>query len=498
MRISDNMIYGATIETMNQSLNEVIRLGLIQSSQKKLLYPSDNPAGMGTALELHAQNGSIEHFMENVKTAQGWLELGDKILGEASKTVAKIQTLAQQASTETYTNEQRASIAKQLRELLGTLVNQANTRFAGKSIFAGHKVDATAFDQILGATVLDKSLDDGAVESVTGKAPHTITVDFTNNGVVGGGTDLGYRYSTDGGKSWKNGTLAAGRQKLNVEGCTVTLKNGINVKDLNTDGGTRINVRPAVVYNGDDSDGVTVKSLNGSSLLTTTLGHFDQNVVVRVDNTGTVPGPVNYSYSLDGGSTWTSGNVSSNARLTIPGGALVLASNAGANTFSTGSQFVVAPNTADIRLSISRTQSVTVNNVGKDVFGGLYRKPGETALSKTMPDKPDRNLFETVAELIGFVESNDVKSIGKSLEKIKTSHAHLEGVNGTLGARVNLTDFVLNSLDTRKSNNRTYLANIESADLATVMSDLEKQKFIYSSVLKTNKDILELNSLSIL
>jgi len=139
-----------------------------------------------------------------------------------------------------------------------------------------------------------------------------------------------------------------------------------------------------------------------------------------------------------------------------------------------------------------------VNNVGKDVFGGLYRKPGETALSKTMPDKPDRNLFETVAELIGFVESNDVKSIGKSLEKIKTSHAHLEGVNGTLGARVNLTDFVLNSLDTRKSNNRTYLANIESADLATVMSDLEKQKFIYSSVLKTNKDILELNSLSIL
>lgn len=498
MRISENMIYGAATESMNQSLNELMRLNMMNSSQKTLLYPSDNPAGVGTALELHALNSSIDHFMGSVETAQGWLQLGDKILGEASEAVAKIKTLAQQASTQTYTDEQRAAIAKQMRELLGTLVNHANTRFAGKSIFAGHKVDATAFEQILGATVRDKDLDDSAVESVTGKALRTITVDFKTNGTVGGATDLDYRYSTDGGKSWKEGTLTAGQRQLTLDGCTVTLKNGIAVKDLNTDGGTRINLRPAVVYKGDDSDDVTVRNLDGSPLLTSTLGRFSQNVVVRVDNNGTLPGPVNYSYSLDGGSTWTSGNVSSNARLTIPGGTLVLASNSGSNTFSIGNQFSVTPNTADIRLAISRDQSVIVNNVGKDVFGGLYRKPGDTFLSKAMSDKPDRNIFETIGELIGYVESNDVPNIGKCLEKVGTGHAHLVGVNGTVGARVNLTDFVFNALDTRKSNNKTALANIEAADLATLMSDIKKQELIYSNVLKTNKMILELNSLSVL
>lgn len=498
MRVSENMIYAGIVETMNDSMNAIMRLNMQSSAQKKLLYPSDNPAGIGTVLNLAALNSSIDHFMENVETAQGWLGLGDKILGESSKTVAKIKELAQQAATETYTDKQRAAIAKQLRQLFGVLVNQGNTRFAGKSIFAGHKTDATAFRQILGATVLDPALDDSAVESVSGKAPHTIMINFQTSGTVGGAADIDYKYSSDGGKTWKNATLSAGQRELHVDGCTVSLRNGIAVTAQTPTAGTKINVRPAVVYEGDDSDGVTIKNLDKSPLLTTTLGHFSQNVVVRVDNSGTIPGPVNYSYSLDGGSSWTTGNVASNARLEIPGGTLVLASNAGANTFASGNQFVITPNTADIKLTISKTQSVVVNNVGKDIYGGLYQKPGDTLLTKAMPETPENNLFETVGELIGFVESNDITNIGKSLARIDTCHAHLAAANGAVGAKVNLTDFVLNALDTRKSNNTTYLANIESADVASIMTELEKHKLIYSNIIKTNQMILDVNSLSVI
>lgn len=496
MRISDNQIYASAMNNMNESLDRLMQLNMQSSAQKKLLRPSDNPSGMATVLDLSAHNGALDHFLKNVKTAQGWLNLSDNVLGEVSKTVIKIKELAQQASTETYTYDQRMAIGSQLRELLGTLVNQANTQFAGKSIFAGHKVDQEPFTPIPGATVLDETLTDTAVESVTGDAAKVMQVQFTDSGTIGGATDIGYRFTTNAGKTWTTGTLIAGQRELTLNGCKVTLQNGIAVTETNTAPGTRINIRPSVQYLGDDADGTQVRNLSQSPLLATTLGHFDSSINVRLDNAGTLPGPISYSFSLNGGATWTTGNTSSNASLPIPGGSLNLASAAG-NTFASGAQFSVSPNTADISLSISRTQSVTVNTVGKDVFGGMYRKPGETLLSKAMHETPDKNLFETVGELIGFVETNDTDNIGKSLEKISVSHAHVEGVNGTIGARVNLTDFVMNTLTLRKDNNTTYMSNIESADAAELMAEIKKSEFIYSSVVRTNQLILGLNSMSL-
>lgn len=501
MRVTDNLIYSAAIGNMNSSLDRLMQLNMQSAAQKKMLKPSDNPAGMATALNLCAHNGALDHFIENVKTAQGWLQLADNVLGEVSKTIIKVKELAQQAATESYTHDQRMAIGKQMRELLATLVNQGNSKFAGNAIFAGHKVDIEPFKAILGATVLDPTLKDDAVESVTGNASKVIQVQFTDAGTVGGATDLGYRYTSDAGKTWKTGTLAAGTQTLNVDGCTMQLRNGIAVTAVDTStgkGGTHINIRPAVQYHGDDADGTQVRNLSRTVLATTTQGHFTGEVNVRLDSAGTLPGPISYSYSLDGGSTWQTGNVSSNASLSLPGGSLNLASSAGSNTWGAGAQFAISPNTADISLALSRTQSVTVNSVGKDVLGGMYRRPGDTLLSKALPDTPDRNLLETVGELIGFVETSNTAGIGKSLVKLTASHEHVEAANGSIGARVNLTDFVMNTLELRKDNNSNYLSNIESADVAQLMADIKKSEFIYSSVVKTNQLILDINSMSII
>jgi len=497
MRISDNQIYQAAVGNMNESLDRLMQLNRQSSSQKKMLLPSDNPSGMATALELHAHNGAIGHFLQNVKTAQGWLSLADRTLGEVSKTIIKIKELAQQAATDTYTHDQRMATAKQMRELLNSLIGQANTRFAGKSVFAGHKVDREAFNFTMAATVLDPNLKDAAVETVSGDSTKVTRIEFLDSGTVGGGADLRYRYTTDAGKTWKNATLKAGQRELQLGGNTVTMKNGVGVTKVADAIGTRINIRPGVRYLGDDSDGATVRDLGRSVLTTSTQGRFDGPVNVRLDSAGTLPGPISYSYSMDGGATWNSGNVSSNARLAIPGGSLLLASGTG-NTFASGLQFAVSPNSANIALSLSRRQQVTVNSVGKDVFGGLYLKPGDSVLTRAMSNTPDRNLFETVGELIGFVETNDTANIGKSLERLTRCHAHVEGVNGTIGARVNLTDFALNTLELRKDNNTTYLSNLESADATALMSEIKKQEFIYSSVIRTNQLILGINGMSIL
>jgi len=493
MRISENQIYSLAMENMNESLDRLMKLNAQSSSQKKMLLPSDNPAGMATVLNLRAHNGAVNHFVENVNTAQGWLKLADNTLGEVSQTLIKIKELAQQAATQTYTREQRIAIGGQLRGLYNTLVNQANTRFAGKSIFGGHKVDQSAFEPVLRATMLDPSLNDSDVESVSGNAVSTVRMEFTETGTIGGATPLNYRYSKDGGKTWTTATLPAGQRELDFGTGKVTLRNGITAT-ANT---TKLNVRPGAQYMGDDSDGVTVKNLSNTQLSPSAAGVFSAPVHVRIDNAGTLPGPMNYSYSLDSGSTWVTGQTSSNARLSIPGGSLTLASGAG-NTFGAGNQFSVSPNTADISLSVSRTQSVVVNNVGKDVFGGVYRKPGDTLLTNGLPDKPERNAFEVVGELIGAVETNDTDAIGKALSRVTQCHEHIGAANATVGAKVNLTDFVMNVLNMRKDNNNEYISNIESVDVASLMSDIEKSKFIYSNVIKTSQIIMELNMMGVM
>ncbi|XPV77834.1 MAG: flagellar hook-associated protein FlgL [Desulfovibrio sp.] len=497
MRVSDNQIYSSALSNMNESLSNLMHLNMQNSSQKKMLLPSDNPTGMATALNLHSHNGALTHFLENVKSAQGWLNLGDNVLGEASKAVIKITELAQQASTGTYDYDQRLSIAKQMRQMLGSLMNQANTRFADKSIFAGHKVEVEPFRPILGATMLDENLKDSDLTSINGSALKSVRVEFTSTGVVGGVAPLNYKYSTDAGKTWKTGALAAGSTEVDLGTCKATLKNGIGVTAASDKSGTRFNIRPAIEYLGDDSDGVDVIKLTESPLATSTTGKFAARVNVRIDNSGALPGPVKYSFSTDGGSSWVTGNVSTDGKLAIPGGTLNLTNGTG-NTFKASDQFAVAPNTADISLSLSRTQSVVVNNVGKDVFGGMYKKPGDTSLTKAMPDSPEKNLFETVGRLIGAVETNDVNSIGEALADLKKSHAYLESVNATVGGRVNLTDFVLNSLNMRKDNNNAYLSNIESADISEIMSNLKKSELVYTSVIQTNKIIMELNSISVI
>ncbi|TVM25866.1 flagellar biosynthesis protein FlgL, partial [Oceanidesulfovibrio marinus] len=177
--------------------------------------------------------------------------------------------------------------------------------------------------------------------------------------------DLDYRYSTDGGDTWTDATLAAGDTVLDMGGVQVTMENGAEVTAVDTDpmdesenNGSWLWVRPTSVYNGGDKDAIEVDHSGDSPLAFTSYGQFNEEFYLRMDSATCLGSMIAYSYSLDGGATWKTVNRVSNAAtpdgasLVLPGVTLDLASNGG-TTLSPGDQFIVRPRRADIGFEIS-------------------------------------------------------------------------------------------------------------------------------------------------
>lgn len=494
MRISQNMIYSASIQYMSTALNNLAAAQEQSASQKKINRPSDDPAGYAEARNLNTIIKTLDQYSDNIDVAKSWLNQADSSLLEVSTAMTSIRELAEQAATGTLSAENRQEIATQVRTLFAEVLSLANTTVSGNSIFGGQKTDGAAFTEVLYATIEDQTLTQDAIVSVAGGSDSSVLVHFSNSGAVGGTADIAYSYTSDCGATWTSGTLAAGSTTLDLGGCSVALKSGSVVTATGTGDGTSLTVRPSAMYLGDDQDGATVRKYGAALVNATADGEFSGNVTVCIASNSSLPGPISYSFSLDGGMSWVAGNVASNSKLLVPGGYLILASNGG-SALASGDQFTIVPNTADIEVDISPSGSVVINSIGKDVFGGLYKATGASNASVVFGSRSTKNIFEAIGSLIGHLETNDMDGAGEDLETLTTAQAYLETCTASVGARENRLDSAENTISILRGNAETNLSAVEDADLTQVLIDLSKYQYTYQSVLASSTKIMGMSLL---
>ncbi|EGB13276.1 flagellar hook-associated protein 3 [Pseudodesulfovibrio mercurii] len=549
MRVTQQMLFDRYVFNLNTSLTSLMDLNIKAQTQKAINKPSDDPTGMTRILDHRDTLRSLDQYSENISTAKGWLGSADEALMQVSTILTRAKELATQAATGTVDDNNREQISYEMRSLFEQLVSLSNSDFEDNSIFAGHKTDGAAFKQIMWLTTNDETFGN-AEFTVNGSSDTTVLVqyyDTTGATPVGGDMNLsdpnlGVRYSIDGGRTWKtDGSMTfvgtEGTLNLPQSGTSVTFHGDATIKvndpdDVSVSDGTWMWIRPSAQYVGDDEDAPPlVDSLGpGVNLISAEAsGSFlDSNVTIRIDNqsAATMDEDIHYSYSLDGGINWVTGNVAQadttadEAVLSVANGGILTLSSNGSNQLQPGQQFVIRPRVAAINLDVSSSEQIQVNSVGKDIFGGIYMDPdavlaadgsiltlgsenasrvfhsngaSNMALSIQGDDEYSMNLFEVMGNLVAFTETNNQTGCQQSLANLVEAQEHIMNAVAEVGGRENRLAVSQTIVEGLTLNEKSLLSSIEDADVSELMTELAQQQIVYESVLRSTSMIMQLN-----
>ncbi|HET8806928.1 MAG TPA: flagellar hook-associated protein FlgL, partial [Methylophaga sp.] len=138
MRISTNQIFDQNLTAM---LNQQSALANTQnqlSTGKKIINPSDDPAGSVQILNLQREFSLTEQYLANANAASTKLREEEIALQSATDIIQRIRELAVQGLNDTNTQPDRQAIAGEIKQLNLQLLGLANTRDAnGDYLFAG-------------------------------------------------------------------------------------------------------------------------------------------------------------------------------------------------------------------------------------------------------------------------------------------------------------------------------------------------------------------------
>lgn len=287
MRISTSHIYSQSLRYMNSALNDVTELNMMNASQKRINRPSDDPAGMGKVVELNAYGQSLSGYIDNCSVSSEYLNLADETLIQASENITAASELAEQAATETYTDQQLEMMASEMESYRDSLYAIANTRSGTDSVFAGNDLEADAYSIGLGVTQTGDLLSNASFTDFTGETDSSIYVRFDSDGEIGT-DDLNYRYSTDNGETWTSATLTAGDTELDFGDCQMNLAAGTDIVTADGDGnGTEFVIRQAMQYTGSNTP-MTVAISESTEIDMTSVG---SSIFGGVDSATGQPSP---------------------------------------------------------------------------------------------------------------------------------------------------------------------------------------------------------------
>ncbi len=338
---------------------------------------------------------------------------------------------------------------------------------------------------------------DGMQASITGDIPDNTLLRIDNAAPGANLRDPGsiveYSISTDGGTTW---TAMTAQVSDPADGSMQLPFTDVNGDEHRIELTTSAPPASSILPNGMqiDMQPRRVDMLGGpKDLMLNAEGNFAQNTLVRIDQDAdlTIPNNVvHYSYSTDNGNTWIQATSQTpfpptdSVFINIPGGRMEIAApDGGTTTIPAGSQMVVHPDRADLGYEIMSNTYVPVNQVGIDIFGGMYE--GQTV------EGP--NIFQAVGELIAFCEFNNTDGISQALETITAAHEHILTEVTRVGGLVNRLDLAEDTLSFEKLDQEERLSYTEDIDLTELLNNLAKQELAYSTVLKSSSMIMQIN-----
>jgi len=138
MRISSIQAFNNGVNGLGRNYSNVIRTQEQISSGNRILTPADDPVASVRLLQLEQQQAILGQYKENLTAAKNSLTQEETTITSVVNVLQRIRELAVQAGGGALSGNDRRSIAKELGEREGELLNLMNSRNArGEYLFSG-------------------------------------------------------------------------------------------------------------------------------------------------------------------------------------------------------------------------------------------------------------------------------------------------------------------------------------------------------------------------
>ena len=151
MRISTTTLFETGSTRISEWQASMAKTQQQLSTGRRMQTAADDPVASAAALDVTQSRAVNAQYTANRGVARDTLSLTESTIASVSELVQDARALAVQAGNGTYADQQRFSIAAELRSQLDQMIGLANVRDgAGKYLFAGFQVDAAPFVKTAG------------------------------------------------------------------------------------------------------------------------------------------------------------------------------------------------------------------------------------------------------------------------------------------------------------------------------------------------------------
>lgn len=444
LRPTQTSIFSMVKSGILRNQARLVRAQAMLSSGKRILRPSDDPAGTSKSLSLRSHLSALDRYRSAAEGAQPAMQLAAATLEQGSSIIADAKSLILQGLNGTLSDADRASVAGELRMQLEQLLDIANTSFGDKRLFSGTDVRSAAFEGAGGGAYAYQGSEAGSPIEI-GRGVWTETL------VNGASTFAKFEYS---------GVSFAGLTGI-AEGVRANEGVGFESLTLRHDSTSGVPGAGVVLASGgaDDTiigahtltiDGVagTVNLDGGGPLSIPQPGDADFTDFVITNAQGA---EVHLDFSGYAGG-------SSTATLTGAGSISIDGANFTALTLGeTDLQLIDAKSGAVLHVDATQVHRAGIELV---TFDGAA------------------NIFDALQGAIDDLENGDglrVSELSTRLEmrlgEVERNHGNILSGIATLGSRLGRMESTLGKIEGMVGELSAHLSEVEDADLASVVMD---------------------------
>jgi len=137
MRISDNTIYRKYMNTLGKSAAMLGNLNLKASSGRGFLTGSEDPIKALKAMKVRRSLAKMENYQSNISEVSSIMTERESAISQISDVLSEAGAKLLQGENGTYNENDRKSIAEQMRSYQSTVFEMSNSSFGDKYVFSG-------------------------------------------------------------------------------------------------------------------------------------------------------------------------------------------------------------------------------------------------------------------------------------------------------------------------------------------------------------------------